>query len=262
MRRDLVISPFGGDARAIVDLAVRAEDDGYDGVWVFDHITSLASLTAPGVGASRDPFALLGAIAARTSRVRLGTLVANLHNRHPAQLALAMDTLGDLAPGRVVCGLGSGSAPSSPFAREDAALRRAPAPAPERRERLGEYVTSLRAIWNGSDAVGRYATDGLAGVVAGQAPPIVLGGGSDAMVELAGAVADGINLNTAVGPRQAAQVARARSLGDARVRAGELPGGFEVSLFVAQPVGAGADLGVGEVEVPDGVDRLVFLTRP
>ena len=60
MRRDLVLSPFGGDARALLEAAIRAEDEGYDGVWVFDHVSSLASLGAPGVGASRDPFAVLG----------------------------------------------------------------------------------------------------------------------------------------------------------------------------------------------------------
>ena len=253
LRRDVVLSPFGGDARAILDAALRAEDEGWDGVWIFDHISSLASPTAPGVGASRDAFALLGAVAARTERVRIGTLVANIHNRHPAQLALAIDTLQGLAPGRVVCGLGSGSGPASPFAGEDRALQRHAQPAAVRRALLGEYLASLRAIWDGGDGVGSFTTVGLTGVVVHPAPRIVVGGGAEAMVTLAAHTADGVNINSGLGPHLADQVATAREIGDAR----GLADGFEVSVFVS----AGPD-GFDDSEIPDGVDRVTVLVRP
>lgn len=256
MKRDLVLSPFGGDAATLVRAAVRAEADGYDGVWTFDHISSLASLGSPGEGASRDPFTLLGAIAASTSRLRLGTLVANIHNRHPAQLALAFDTLADLAPGRTICGIGAGAGPGTPFAREDEALGRTPAPAAQRRVLLGEHLAALRAIWDGRDAVGSVATSGLRGVVRHAAPPIIVGGSSNATLRLAAQCADGVNIVTGLGPRLADQVALIR----AELASREIPllREFEISVFVADRSSEAAR----EAEIPDGVDRLTVLVRP
>ena len=268
VKRDLVLSPFGGDAAALLRAAIAAEAEGYDGVWTFDHISSLASLGAPGEGASRDPFTLLGAIAASTSRVRLGTLVANIHNRHPAQLALAFDTLADLAGvggledgdaearGRTVCGIGAGAGPGSPFAREDEALGRALAPAAQRRKLLGEHLAALRAIWEGRDAVGSVATSGLRGVVRHPAPPIIVGGSSNATLRLAAAQADGVNIVTGLGPRLADQVALVRD--ELSVREAPLARPFEVSVFVADRSSEAAR----EAEIPDGVDRLTVLVRP
>lgn len=256
VKRDLVLSPFGGDAATLVRAAVRAEADGYDGVWTFDHISSLASLGSPGEGASRDPFTLLGAIAASTSRLRLGTLVANIHNRHPAQLALAFDTLADLAPGRTICGIGAGAGPGTPFAREDEALGRTPAPAAQRRVLLGEHLAALRAIWDGRDAVGSVATSGLRGVVRHAAPPIIVGGSSNATLRLAAQCADGVNIVTGLGPRLADQVALIR----AELASREIPllREFEISVFVADRSSEAAR----EAEIPDGVDRLTVLVRP
>lgn len=253
---DVVLSPFGGDAARLLTLAQRAEDLGYDGVWTFDHISSLAALTHPGLGASRDPFTLLGAIAARTERVRLGVLVANMNNRHPAQLALAVDTLTSLAPARTVCGIGSGAGPGGPFAREDAALGRLPRPAAERRALLAEHLGALRAIWEGRDATGSVATHGLTGVVSQPAPPIVVGAGARATLQLAAELADGVNIVTGLGPRLADQVALVREVSAGRP--------FEVSVFVTDDGGAHlrppADL--PWEDVPAGVDRLTVLLRP
>lgn len=256
MRRDLVLSPFGGDARAILAAAERAEEQGFDGVWTFDHISSLASVGAPGAGASRDPFALLGAVAVRTARIRVGVLVANIHNRHPAQLALAVDTLASLAPGRVVCGIGAGAGAGSPFAREDEALGRIPATASVRRALLAEHIAALHAIWDGRDAVGSVATQGLTGVVSGPRPPIVVGGGTTATLTLGAQLADGVNIVGGLGPRLADQVALVREIAAARERVSAHP--FEVSLFVADR----SPEAVLDGEVPAGVDRLTVLARP
>ncbi|GMA33416.1 LLM class flavin-dependent oxidoreductase [Litorihabitans aurantiacus] len=260
MKHDLVLSTFGGDARAIVEAAVRAAGEGYDGVWVFDHLSSLASPGAPGEGAARDPFVLLGAIAARTSRLRIGTLVANIHNRHPVQLALALDTLGQLAPGRVVAGIGAGAGPGSPFAREDAAVGRTVRPAARRRELLVEHVAALDAIWRGEDATGSVATHGLSGVVVGPRPPVVIGGSTRATLELATRIADGANITGASGPALAERVAQVRAAAAQRPDGGA---GFELSVFVPRsPAEIEATGGVAALELPDGVDRLTFLVRP
>lgn len=255
LRRDLVLSPFGGDSRALLDAAVRAEDEGWDGVWIFDHISSLASVSAPGQGASRDPFAMLGAIAARTARVRLGALVANIANRHPAQLALAVDTLSGLAPGRVVCGVGAGAGPGSTFAREDAALRRPVAPAATRRARLADYIGALRAIWAGRDATGTYATTGLTGVVGNPAPPVIVGGGTTATLTLAADLADGVNIVTGVTPDLPDRVGFL--LERAGVNRANPDHKFEISVLTSDDGHAM----LSECHLPPGVDRMTVLAR-
>lgn len=254
VKRDVVLSPFGGDSGAILRAAIAAEAGGADGVWIFDHISSLASPSAAGQGASRDPFVLLGAIAARTEHVRLGVLVANIHNRHPVQLALAVDTLSGLAPGRVVCGVGAGAGPGSPFAREDHALGRTPRPAAERRERLREYLMSLHAIWEGGDAVGHYATHGMRGVVSGPRPPIIVGGGATATLTLAADLADGVNIVTGINADLRHHVRHLRH-SRKRLKSGEP---FEIGVFISD--------GTFDPEASDGhpidVDRVTVFAQP
>ena len=68
MRYLLSVPPFT-DPRVVVDLAVRAEANGWDGFFLWDH------LQWDGKQDIHDPWVLLGAIATRTSRLVLGTLV-------------------------------------------------------------------------------------------------------------------------------------------------------------------------------------------
>ena len=67
MRHDLVLSSFGASVPELVEAAVVGEASGFDGVWAFDHFSG-AMLGRPW---SRDPFVVLGAIAARTERITL-----------------------------------------------------------------------------------------------------------------------------------------------------------------------------------------------
>ena len=89
MLTDLVLSPFGADPVAMVAAAAAADRGGFAGVHTDDHFSGLVA----GKAWSRDPFVVLGAIAAATDRLRVGVLVANMVNRHPAQLASAVNTL-------------------------------------------------------------------------------------------------------------------------------------------------------------------------
>ncbi len=83
MRYGVWAANFGeyGDPRTLVALAVDAEAAGWDGFFVWDHV--LRAETVPIV----DPWVALSAIAARTERVRLGTLVTPLPRRRPWKLA-------------------------------------------------------------------------------------------------------------------------------------------------------------------------------
>lgn len=83
------------DAMRQVRAARLAEDLGYESVWICE--TRLA----------RDAFTVLGAIAANTSRILLGTGIVNSWTRGPALMALTFATLDEMAPGRTICGLGA-----------------------------------------------------------------------------------------------------------------------------------------------------------
>jgi alkanesulfonate monooxygenase SsuD/methylene tetrahydromethanopterin reductase-like flavin-dependent oxidoreductase (luciferase family) len=89
-----------GDAAALADLAALAEASGWDGFFLWDHLQFIE----PAV----DPWIALTAMALRTARIRLGTLVTPLPRRHPAKLAREVLTLDRLSGGRVVLGLGAG----------------------------------------------------------------------------------------------------------------------------------------------------------
>ena len=108
MRYLLSVPPFT-DPRVVVDLAVRAEANGWDGFFLWDH------LQWDGKQDVHDPWVLLGAIATRTSRLVLGTLVTPMSRRRPWVVAKHLVTLDHLAPGRVVLGVGLGDPPDLDF---------------------------------------------------------------------------------------------------------------------------------------------------
>ena len=87
-------------ASEVVRMVQRAEEAGIPMVWVPDE-TFL-----------RDPYALLGAIAATTSTIRLGVGIANPYTRHPIQIARAVATVAELCERRVVLGIGAGLKPT------------------------------------------------------------------------------------------------------------------------------------------------------
>lgn len=88
-----------------LELAQHAEKTGYDGVWVADHFMPNADDTAPPVN---EAWTTMAALAAVTSRVRLGTLVTGNTYRHPTVLAKMAAGVDCISNGRVVLGIGSG----------------------------------------------------------------------------------------------------------------------------------------------------------
>lgn len=190
---DLAINPFGADVDEMTEIAIHADQTAIDRVWVADHFSGVVA----GRPWSRDPFVCLGAFAAATDRVGLGVLVANMANRHPAQLASAVNSVQSLAPGRVRLGLGSGAAPGSRFAAEHVAIGRDLGDAARRRVALADYVAALRGIWAGESSFdgGSASYADLTAVVDDHPiPQIVIGASAWPTIELALEIADGVNV--------------------------------------------------------------------
>lgn len=141
--------PFGdlADPRPMADVAHRAERAGWDGVFVWDHVTYRSPVTHVG-----DPWIGLAAMANATERVALGVMVSPLPRRRPqivARQSVALDLLSD---GRFVLGVGIGLDSSgrelSAFGEEF-----------EDRSRgamLDESLEVIRGLWSGE----RYSFDG------------------------------------------------------------------------------------------------------
>jgi 5,10-methylenetetrahydromethanopterin reductase len=161
---------------AFVDLAVAAEEAGFDQLWV-SHDLFLRS--AP---------VLLAAAATATHRVRLGAGVLNPYSAHPVELAMHAATLQELSGGRVLLGLAAGAAEF---------LERAGLDQREPLQRTRQAVTACRALLDGASPVGDAGAgswgDGARLLARPAAPvPIYLGAMSPKMLALGGELADGV----------------------------------------------------------------------
>jgi F420-dependent oxidoreductase-like protein len=89
-----------------VDLVAAAENVGFSSLWVMDHFYQL-----PALGGGSQPmleaYTLLGALAAVTSTIKLGTLVTGVTYRNPAMLAKQVTTLDVISGGRAILGIGA-----------------------------------------------------------------------------------------------------------------------------------------------------------
>jgi alkanesulfonate monooxygenase SsuD/methylene tetrahydromethanopterin reductase-like flavin-dependent oxidoreductase (luciferase family) len=100
------VAPFDelADPRIVARLAARAEERGWDGFFVWDHI-----VYSPPVRAVADPWVTLAAVACATERVAIGPLVTPLSRRRMHKLARETVTLDHLSGGRLVLGAGLGA---------------------------------------------------------------------------------------------------------------------------------------------------------
>jgi alkanesulfonate monooxygenase SsuD/methylene tetrahydromethanopterin reductase-like flavin-dependent oxidoreductase (luciferase family) len=142
-----------------VALAEACEQHGIEAMFRSDHYLSL---TAPHERAATDAWTLLGALAARTSRLRLGTLVSPVTFRHPSVLATAAATVDHVSGGRVEVGMGAGW-----MDREHEAFG---FPFPETAERVRMLAEQLERV----DGLLR---DDLL-TVQRPRPPLIVGGGA------------------------------------------------------------------------------------
>ena len=95
-------------AKSIVDVAVAAEEHGWDGLFVADAI-GIETKDFPAFPFF-DPWVLMGAMAARTERIALGTMLTAVPRRRPWKLVKEVVTLDHLSKGRVILGTGVGAA--------------------------------------------------------------------------------------------------------------------------------------------------------
>lgn len=106
MRHGVFLPAFNelSDPGRVISLAVRAEEQGWDGFFLWDHV-----LRRPEQAAEvADPWIILAGIAAATTRLRVGTMVTPIVRRRPHVLARQVVTLDHLSSGRVILGLGLG----------------------------------------------------------------------------------------------------------------------------------------------------------
>ncbi len=123
------------------EIAAEAEDAGFTSLWVMDHLVQI-----PQVGREWEPmlesYTTLGYLAARTSTIRLGTLVTGITYRNLGHLAKIVATLDVLSGGRAMCGLGAAW-----FEREHHAYGYRFPPRAERYDLLADAVELLPLYW-------------------------------------------------------------------------------------------------------------------
>jgi alkanesulfonate monooxygenase SsuD/methylene tetrahydromethanopterin reductase-like flavin-dependent oxidoreductase (luciferase family) len=132
--------PNVGPTAELVRIAVSAEANGWDGVFLWDHLHLRRELRLDVV----DPWVMLGAFATVTERVRLGALVTPLSRRRPWKVAKEVVTADHLSGGRLVVGVGLGEPPDDDFAAFGDA-----SDAKERAGRLDDGLTVLAGLLTG-----------------------------------------------------------------------------------------------------------------
>jgi alkanesulfonate monooxygenase SsuD/methylene tetrahydromethanopterin reductase-like flavin-dependent oxidoreductase (luciferase family) len=144
MRFSINIPNFGdfADPRAVARAAVEAEQAGWDGLFVWDHVVHSKRWRRG--DAFGDPWILLTAAALATSRLRLGTLLTPVPRRRPEQLARQVATLDSLSGGRMIFAAGLGG----PIEDEYGSFGDTTDPK-LLAERLDEGLEVLRRYWSG-----------------------------------------------------------------------------------------------------------------
>jgi probable F420-dependent oxidoreductase len=240
------------DRRAVEDFARSAEGLGFASLWVQEHLFSPLRPSSPYAGipgqvmpaayhSTLAPTELLGAVAAWTGTIRLGTSVLVTGYHHPVELAQRLATLDVLSQGRLDVGLGAGwSADEHRLCGVDPATRA---------ERMGEFVRALLVCF-GEDPVrfeGRFFSIPEAFVrpkpLQRPHPPLLAGTASRAGLRLATECFDGWN---PVGLEARTVRERLRALNASRP-AGRAPLSAHLRIFAQSPLAPGPAPGLGRV---------------
>ncbi len=195
--RCYVMPPFGTGSAALWAALRRYESLGVDGVLFTDHLFVTAGDGPERRVAHGDPFVLAATVAARSERLEVGTIVANTSLEHPALVLRHFVELAALHGGRrVLAGIGAGW-----NVEEFEALGMTMARHGLRARRLSDVARLARQLFDEGRATlvgeGFSTYDLPAAAMPGGPPRLLLGGGSDFLLEVAGRYADQLDLNGA-----------------------------------------------------------------
>lgn len=177
MRFGLKVNQHHLDWPALLSRVRFAEDQGFEGAWIFDH---LAAMGGDPDGPCMEAWTLLAALAASTGRIRLGVMVTGVMFRHPSVLAAEAVTVDHVSNGRLDVAIGAAS-----FEPEHRELGIAFPGDRERTERLEEAVQVMRMLMteDGATFAGpHYRLEGATyrpRPVQRPHPPIWIGAGGD-----------------------------------------------------------------------------------
>jgi probable F420-dependent oxidoreductase len=175
--RNFTSYPEMPDPQALIAYAVKAEELGFDSVWVWDHIFLGVDPPFPVI----DSLTLLSAVAARTEKIKLGTGVLVLPLRNPVVLAKELSSLDLIAGGRLVLGMASGW-----YKREFDAVG---VPFNERGRIMDRNLEILRRLWTEELVDGEYPPHRLRGSNMSPKPPrlpvMLIGGYVDRVLKRA-----------------------------------------------------------------------------
>ena len=166
--RNFTTHPEMPDPQGLIAYALRAEALGFDSLWVWDHIFLGVDPPFPVL----DSLTLLSAVAARTTKIKLGTGVLVLPLRNPVVLAKEVSSLDLIAGGRLLLGMASGW-----YKREFDAVG---VPFNERGRIMDRNLEILRRLWTEEQVNGEYPPHRLRGSNLSPKPsrlPVMLIGG-------------------------------------------------------------------------------------
>jgi len=230
-----------GDPDFVIRYSKLVESLGFESIWVIDHALMCIAYDStypykttgrtpiPAEANMPDPLVLMTWIAAATDRLRIGTSMLILPQRHPILLAKAVATLDRYAKGRVTLGVGVG------WVREEVLTLRQDWK--DRGRRADEWIAILRALW--ADGPSRFAGDyyrfedvaSYPKPVQAGGVPIMIGGHSEAAAARAGRLGDEFYPHWSTrGPNEEALALLRPVLARAAEAAGRDPGRIGLTL--------------------------------
>lgn len=174
------------DWATVVDWAQRAEREGFDSVWLSDHVAWTIEQYGgpPGLFDNFDPLPTLAALARRTTTVNLGTLVLAATLRPPSVLAKALTSIDVVSNGRLIAGIGAGGFPA-----DNAAVNLGALEPRELLDRLEDAIDVIKGMFEGAPD----KPPNLPLPVQRPRPPIWVGGRGQRTARIAARHADGWN---------------------------------------------------------------------
>jgi probable F420-dependent oxidoreductase len=183
--RNFTAYPEMPDAKGLIDYGVRVEELGYDSVWVWDHMLLGVEPNFPIL----DSLTTLTSIAARTTKLKVGTGILVLPLRNPVALAKQLSTMDQFSGGRLIMGMASGW-----YKREFDAMG---IPFDKRGKLMDENLEILNRLWTEAMVDGKYMQHNISAAVMYPKPvqkpriPILIGGYVDRVLQRAATAGDG-----------------------------------------------------------------------